>query len=66
MRINVLIAFAIVIGVGIAVLAGKSALHSDMRPARAELVTGSASSISVYDIQANAKNLPEQNVKDPF
>jgi hypothetical protein len=66
MRINVLIAFAIVLSVGIAVLGVKSAIHSDVRSAHAGLVTGSAPSISVYDIQANAKNLPEQNVKDAF
>lgn len=65
---NILIAFAIVLGVGIAVLAVKSTLHSDMRSARAEIATGSISgpSISVFDIQSAAKNLPTQDVKEPF
>jgi hypothetical protein len=66
MRINVLAAFAIVIAVGIAVLGIKSALHSDMRSAHAGLTAGSTPSISVHDLQVNAQNLPEQNVKDPF
>jgi hypothetical protein len=65
---NVLIAFGIVIGIGVAVLGLKSALHSDVRSARAEINTGaiSAASISVYEMQAHARDLPAQDVKDLY
>jgi hypothetical protein len=64
---NALIAVAIV-AVCLAVLGVRSALHSDMRAAHAEITTGSISgpAISVNEIQTNAKNLPVQDVKDPF
>jgi hypothetical protein len=62
---NALVAFGIVIAVGLAVLGVKSALHSDMRSARAEIgVSGPL--ISVFEIQTHAKNLPTQDIKDPF
>ena len=65
---NVLIAFGIVIGVGLAVLGLKAAFHSDVQSAHAEITKGSASgpAISAYEIQAHAKNLPVQEVKEPF
>jgi hypothetical protein len=66
MRITVLVAVAIVLGAGIAVLAVKSTLHSDMRSAHAGVASESTPSISMYDIQSSAKNVPQENVKNPF
>ena len=65
---NVLVAFGIVIAAGLAVLGLKSAFNSDVRSARAEIATGiiSGPAMAVHEIQRHAKNLPAQDVKDPF